>query len=246
MVNLAWSFFQPRWDVKSRENDLSSPQSCFFVASQSVLNHMQPCKHDIYVLCSLGIKEIRILWLRELWGVSSVIKGLSQWFGNYGDKTKLNAPQNGIKAMMRTRLRLVWRSATRLPDYYGLKAESAAAWRINMGMIPKTQRKTTRIFKWETQMQLMIRLHWINFPNFFFWSETFLSDVVNRAENTRKAGRAWRMACWLRWDEKKKKKSCAHFKRQRWFFRGTSPSGSCLKPWESRCMWMKVKEPMKI
>lgn len=92
MVNLAWSFFQPRWDVKSRENDLSSPQSCFFVASQSVLNLMQPCKHDIYVLCSLGIKEIRILWLRELWGVSSVIKGLSQWFGNYGDKTKLNAP----------------------------------------------------------------------------------------------------------------------------------------------------------
>lgn len=102
--------------------DPSSPQSCFFVASQSDLNHMQPCKHDIYVLCSLGIKEIRILWLRELWGVSSVIKGLSQWFGNYGDKTKLNAPQNGIKAMMRTRLRLVWRSATRLPDYYGFES----------------------------------------------------------------------------------------------------------------------------
>lgn len=90
-----------------------------------------------------------------------------------------------------------------------LKAESAAAWRINMGMIPKTQRMTTRIFKWETQMQLMIRLHWINFLNFlnffFFWSDTFLSDIVNRAESTRKAGRAWRMACWLRWDEKKKK-----------------------------------------
>lgn len=67
--------------------------------------------------------------------------------GNYGDKTKLNAPQNGIKAMMRTRLRLVWRSTARLPDYYGLKAESAAAWRINTGAMPKTRGKTTRIFK---------------------------------------------------------------------------------------------------
>lgn len=126
MVNFAWSFFQPRWDVKWRENDIfvtfDHSRAAFFVASQSDLNHMQPCKHDIYVLCSLGIKEIRILWLRELWGVSSVIKGLSQWFGNYGDKTKLNAPQNGIKAMMRTRLCLVWRSATRLPDYYDFES----------------------------------------------------------------------------------------------------------------------------